>query len=83
MVLKIEFYQPRSQPCDRCGWLDDAGSVPLEDDTGVSRVFCQQCVVDLVKVCLGLPHDSAVSPPLKTSLPVAGERRRPQIAKAS
>jgi hypothetical protein len=83
MVLKIDFFQPRSQPCDLCGWLDDAGGVQLEDDTGARRVFCHQCTVDLVKACLGLPHGIAGAAPVKTSLPVAGERRRQHIAKAS
>ena len=83
MVLKIDFSQPRSQPCDLCGWMDDAGGVQLEDDTGSRRVFCHQCTLDLVKACLGLPHVIAAAAPLKTRLPVAGEPQRQPIAKAS
>jgi hypothetical protein len=82
MVLKIDFFQPRSEPCDLCGWLDDSGGVQLEDDAGVRRVFCHQCVVDLVKVCLGLPHGIAGAVPSKSCLRVASESQQQPIAKA-
>jgi hypothetical protein len=83
MVLSIDLFKPVSQPCDLCGWLDDAGGVRLEDDSGARRVFCNQCTLDLVKACLGLPHGIAVTAPPKTGRPVAGESRRPAVAKAS
>ena len=65
MEIRIDFSQPRFQPCDCCGWLDDLGGVQLVDNTGSRKVFCQQCTVDLVKVCLprptvGASYDSTV-----------------------
>jgi hypothetical protein len=83
MVLKLDLSHPQSQPCQRCGWMDDAGGVQLEDNTGTRRVFCHQCTVDLVRTCLGQAHGIAVAARLKTCLPVAGESQRQPVAKAS
>jgi hypothetical protein len=83
MVLSIVLFKPVSRPCDLCGRLDDAGGVGIEDDTGTRRVFCNQCTVNLVKACLGLPHAIAVAAQPKTGRPTAGESRLAPAAKAS
>ena len=51
MYIEIHL-QPRNVPCDRCGWLDALGGVQLVDDQRVSKVFCHQCTVDLIRQCL-------------------------------
>jgi hypothetical protein len=83
MVLSIDLFKPVRQPCDLCRRLDDAGGVGIEDDTGARRVFCNQCTVNLVKACLGLPHGIAVAAAPKTGRRVAGESRMAPTAKAS
>jgi hypothetical protein len=51
--VQITFnFQARDVPCDRCGWLDGLGGIEVEDVTRNRRVFCHQCVIDLVRVCL-------------------------------
>jgi len=52
MKVTINFSEARDVPCDRCGWLDGLGGVELIDDQQVSKVFCHQCTVDLVRLCL-------------------------------
>ena len=51
--MQITFdFQARDEPCKRCGWLDSRGGIEVEDDTRTRKVFCHQCVIDLVRVCL-------------------------------
>lgn len=51
MTLKLDL-EPRFEPCCMCQWLDDSGSVLLQDDQRVAKVFCRQCASDLLKLVL-------------------------------
>jgi hypothetical protein len=52
MKITIDFSEARDVPCERCGWLDGLGGVQIVDDQQVSKVFCHQCTIDLVRLCL-------------------------------
>jgi hypothetical protein len=52
MHLLIDLSNAHDVPCDRCGWQDGRGGVELVDDQRVSKVFCQPCVLELVRKCL-------------------------------
>ena len=52
MKLLINLSNAHDVPCDRCGRQDDRGGVELVDDQRVSKVFCQHCILELVRKCL-------------------------------
>lgn len=52
MGIKIDFTTVRHEACQRCGHLDDAGGLELQDDQHVVKILCRNCTLKLVTVCL-------------------------------
>jgi hypothetical protein len=71
MHITIQLHA-RDVPCERCGWQDAQGGVQLVDDQRVSKVFCHECTVYLVRQCLpDGRYGSYEAPPAPTPVALA------------